>query len=138
MIVDLTTHTSRLVDVKQWLPSISGFVGIYVPDAAWIACAGKNRPNDPVFVVTFDGTMLELAKGIGAFPIVLLSAADPSNLARAAIIDWSGKFYMEGAKKELRNTTKIWCRSLVRLFRDVFLCWDRDRAAWLITQISVP
>eukprot|EP00767_Chilomastix_cuspidata_P005469 gnl/Chilomastix_cuspidata/5695.p1 GENE.gnl/Chilomastix_cuspidata/5695~~gnl/Chilomastix_cuspidata/5695.p1 ORF type:complete len:825 (+),score=78.09 gnl/Chilomastix_cuspidata/5695:1916-4390(+) len=138
ILVDLTARTSRLVNAGHRADCFEGFTGIDVPRASWATKASSSGPNKTVFAVAPDGAMRKIADVTYERLTALPSASRPTDLTRAAVFDEAACFTVGDAKEELAHLVQPNLHMLVRLHRDVFLCWDKNTSGWAAVRIVVP
>eukprot|EP00767_Chilomastix_cuspidata_P005334 gnl/Chilomastix_cuspidata/5543.p1 GENE.gnl/Chilomastix_cuspidata/5543~~gnl/Chilomastix_cuspidata/5543.p1 ORF type:complete len:319 (+),score=18.94 gnl/Chilomastix_cuspidata/5543:689-1645(+) len=121
MFINLTTGASSRIETRRRCSCLGGLTGINLPNSIWVA---TDYSSSPVCVVAPDGATHEITNDMSEFPAVLPSASAPANLARAAVFDRDANFSLGGVKGQLTHPVKPHSQSLVRLFQNVFLCWD--------------
>eukprot|EP00767_Chilomastix_cuspidata_P001897 gnl/Chilomastix_cuspidata/2021.p2 GENE.gnl/Chilomastix_cuspidata/2021~~gnl/Chilomastix_cuspidata/2021.p2 ORF type:complete len:216 (-),score=58.12 gnl/Chilomastix_cuspidata/2021:1027-1674(-) len=116
--VSLRTKESTIVECDKELSSIGSLTVIRVPG---VLCTMREVGSDEASLAVFgDGRTEKIARGLGQFTAILPSASDPTDLSRAAAVDWNGFFAFGGKKEKLTDPVNPRYQTLVRVFRDVF------------------
>eukprot|EP00767_Chilomastix_cuspidata_P006135 gnl/Chilomastix_cuspidata/6448.p1 GENE.gnl/Chilomastix_cuspidata/6448~~gnl/Chilomastix_cuspidata/6448.p1 ORF type:complete len:527 (-),score=204.03 gnl/Chilomastix_cuspidata/6448:190-1740(-) len=135
--VDLARRRAVAVTCDKKLRSIGPLSGIRAPGALCVALEWGGRWA--TLVVREDGSTEEVSRGLSNFPLLLPSAADASSFADAAVLDFSARFMYKGNMRDFACAVKPAARqTLVRVYRDVFLCLDSVSWKWHALRICVP
>eukprot|EP00767_Chilomastix_cuspidata_P004378 gnl/Chilomastix_cuspidata/4514.p1 GENE.gnl/Chilomastix_cuspidata/4514~~gnl/Chilomastix_cuspidata/4514.p1 ORF type:complete len:563 (+),score=187.13 gnl/Chilomastix_cuspidata/4514:50-1738(+) len=119
------------------LSSIGGLSSIRVPGVLCVAREWGFIRSSTVAVLE-DGSTRELTQRLKGRPTMLPSATCPRNLASAALTDSDslGLFYK--IKGPFPTPVKSHGQSLLRFFRDVFLCYNLETQTWYALRVRVP
>eukprot|EP00767_Chilomastix_cuspidata_P002338 gnl/Chilomastix_cuspidata/2465.p1 GENE.gnl/Chilomastix_cuspidata/2465~~gnl/Chilomastix_cuspidata/2465.p1 ORF type:complete len:549 (+),score=188.14 gnl/Chilomastix_cuspidata/2465:460-2106(+) len=134
--VDLRARSCRVVECDRKLGTIGGLAGLRVPG---VLCTAKASDGDEAVVAVFeDGRTESLPHPVFMHPSLLLSTADPANLLAAAATDERAHVGFRGTTAVLTRPVRPASLSLVRVYRDVFLCFCTATRSWVALRISVP
>eukprot|EP00767_Chilomastix_cuspidata_P002235 gnl/Chilomastix_cuspidata/2361.p1 GENE.gnl/Chilomastix_cuspidata/2361~~gnl/Chilomastix_cuspidata/2361.p1 ORF type:complete len:622 (-),score=167.60 gnl/Chilomastix_cuspidata/2361:116-1981(-) len=133
--IDLFAKKAYAFECDRRLFTIGPLSSISVPNA--LCTASELARSDTVVTVFEDGRTEEVARGLGDFPTLLPSAVAPEDLTRAAVIDFCANVWYNGSTNKLTKPVEPASRSLLRLYRDVFLCWAASTSAWAAVRIVV-
>eukprot|EP00767_Chilomastix_cuspidata_P004544 gnl/Chilomastix_cuspidata/4696.p1 GENE.gnl/Chilomastix_cuspidata/4696~~gnl/Chilomastix_cuspidata/4696.p1 ORF type:complete len:564 (+),score=119.02 gnl/Chilomastix_cuspidata/4696:26-1717(+) len=133
---DLAAKAARVVDCGRYIDRVGSLTGISIPGALCVAT--EHAPDGAQLVVFEGGRAEEISDRPFEVPHLLPSAADPADLAKAALCGSSCMFEFMGARKLFNHHGLQGNAVLVRVFQDVFLCYNICRRAWHAIRIAVP
>eukprot|EP00767_Chilomastix_cuspidata_P002719 gnl/Chilomastix_cuspidata/2844.p1 GENE.gnl/Chilomastix_cuspidata/2844~~gnl/Chilomastix_cuspidata/2844.p1 ORF type:complete len:391 (+),score=169.60 gnl/Chilomastix_cuspidata/2844:1509-2681(+) len=135
--VDLHARAAHVIVFDQNFASVGSLTGILVPGAL---CVVREFWGDAATCVMFnDGSARTVAEGLDMYPTLIPSEAAPEDLSRAAVIDRRQNLSFRGRVVSIESAVKpALNQSLVRLYRDVFLCLDDASEKWFALRIVVP
>eukprot|EP00767_Chilomastix_cuspidata_P004837 gnl/Chilomastix_cuspidata/5009.p1 GENE.gnl/Chilomastix_cuspidata/5009~~gnl/Chilomastix_cuspidata/5009.p1 ORF type:complete len:573 (+),score=146.23 gnl/Chilomastix_cuspidata/5009:59-1777(+) len=134
--VDLHARASRTVACDRALSSVGGSSGVRLPGMLCVARAcGRCAPAVAVFE---SGRTAELTPDADRFPLLLPSSSRPADLAAAAVLDCASQVALRGRVARLDKPISPFWQSCVRVYRDVFLCFDEDAQKWRAARVAVP
>eukprot|EP00767_Chilomastix_cuspidata_P004540 gnl/Chilomastix_cuspidata/4692.p1 GENE.gnl/Chilomastix_cuspidata/4692~~gnl/Chilomastix_cuspidata/4692.p1 ORF type:complete len:400 (+),score=109.12 gnl/Chilomastix_cuspidata/4692:149-1348(+) len=134
--LDLRTGAAARVECDMVFGSIGPLSGVRVPGALCAASEDRHRGN--TVVVFEDGHTATVASGLCDGVTLLPSASAPSDLSKAAVIDWEGTVSYQGRQQRLETPVRPYYQTLVRVYRDVFLCCNEVTGRWAALRIAVP
>eukprot|EP00767_Chilomastix_cuspidata_P003272 gnl/Chilomastix_cuspidata/3388.p1 GENE.gnl/Chilomastix_cuspidata/3388~~gnl/Chilomastix_cuspidata/3388.p1 ORF type:complete len:552 (+),score=127.00 gnl/Chilomastix_cuspidata/3388:222-1658(+) len=133
--VNLKKRSGRIIEHTPRLYSINSLSGIRVSGA--LGCA-RMLDKKAAVIVFKDGRTEEISQNCGNLPMLLPSATHPRDFLRAAIFGLSEIVSFQGRDARLVDPIQPNFLSLVRLYRDVFLCQCAKTFRWHVLRISVP
>eukprot|EP00767_Chilomastix_cuspidata_P003828 gnl/Chilomastix_cuspidata/3958.p1 GENE.gnl/Chilomastix_cuspidata/3958~~gnl/Chilomastix_cuspidata/3958.p1 ORF type:complete len:505 (-),score=105.70 gnl/Chilomastix_cuspidata/3958:359-1873(-) len=134
--VDLRARACEVIACDCRFASIGGLSGVRVPG---VLCVAQDSVDDESTLAVFaDGHTQEVAHGLYDFPVGLPSASCPANAARMAVTDAYTHNVLYGRAWCLVGAARARWLSLVRLYKDVFMCYDSRSRRWRALRITVP
>eukprot|EP00767_Chilomastix_cuspidata_P000249 gnl/Chilomastix_cuspidata/106.p1 GENE.gnl/Chilomastix_cuspidata/106~~gnl/Chilomastix_cuspidata/106.p1 ORF type:complete len:614 (-),score=154.59 gnl/Chilomastix_cuspidata/106:818-2659(-) len=134
--VDLRAKTCAAIACDRAFYAIGPLAGVRVPGA--LCAARELGGEEATLVVLTDGHVTAVARGLEGVPTILPSATHPNDLSAAAVIDCRARMTFGGHTDVLSFPVRPHWRSLVRLYRDVFLCFCEASRSWHALRIAVP
>eukprot|EP00767_Chilomastix_cuspidata_P001736 gnl/Chilomastix_cuspidata/1859.p1 GENE.gnl/Chilomastix_cuspidata/1859~~gnl/Chilomastix_cuspidata/1859.p1 ORF type:complete len:635 (+),score=125.44 gnl/Chilomastix_cuspidata/1859:98-2002(+) len=137
LVVHLRKLSSKAVSMSHSLGELCGFTGIDIPDALWAAVESEQAHK--TFVIRKDNSVEPITTVASDTPIIIPSRRMPSNLTRALIVCGNGDFiYRDSVVPHKSLEISPMFRPLVRLYQDMFLCYDSDAREWSVARVHVP
>eukprot|EP00767_Chilomastix_cuspidata_P003043 gnl/Chilomastix_cuspidata/3166.p1 GENE.gnl/Chilomastix_cuspidata/3166~~gnl/Chilomastix_cuspidata/3166.p1 ORF type:complete len:581 (-),score=79.95 gnl/Chilomastix_cuspidata/3166:77-1819(-) len=130
--INLRTKTCDEIQCDIKLSSINGLTGIRVPH---VLCVARNTCKGHVVVVFYDGKTEKLCDAMYGCPALIPSEASPGRLSHAAFIDARGTMVYNKKKITLKKLSPSF-RSLVRLHKDVFMCYNPAKKTHIVVKFS--
>eukprot|EP00767_Chilomastix_cuspidata_P004695 gnl/Chilomastix_cuspidata/4861.p1 GENE.gnl/Chilomastix_cuspidata/4861~~gnl/Chilomastix_cuspidata/4861.p1 ORF type:complete len:727 (+),score=333.62 gnl/Chilomastix_cuspidata/4861:89-2269(+) len=116
--------------------AVGAVSGVRVRDAL---CVGADLRKNETFVIDTRGRTTVVAACADWSPCLLPSAANPHMLPKAAVVFQNGHImYRAESSSDFLPALSIPTYSFVRIFQDVFLCFDTGTSQWTALRISVP
>eukprot|EP00767_Chilomastix_cuspidata_P001382 gnl/Chilomastix_cuspidata/1496.p1 GENE.gnl/Chilomastix_cuspidata/1496~~gnl/Chilomastix_cuspidata/1496.p1 ORF type:complete len:517 (-),score=147.11 gnl/Chilomastix_cuspidata/1496:1133-2683(-) len=135
--VDLAARTGTVVRVEPQIDLLGTLSGIDVPG---VMCVGARlKEGYYSLAIARDGSTRRFHTSRGSYPVVLPSRSAPFDLDRALVLNYASAAFYGDQRVALDDPVSLeQSLSIVRVFRDVFLCFDRRRLAWVAVRIAVP
>ena len=132
---NVDTKVEKKLDVKNKVASFVSTLGINIGVRAVFKCHDDNQ----IYGLNYDGTTTVIASGEHDSDVynVFLSEQEASNRKRAAFLFGN---YLRVDDRRVEVHKPVWFmgnRSVVRLYRDVFLMFDRASRSWVVLRIVV-
>eukprot|EP00767_Chilomastix_cuspidata_P005244 gnl/Chilomastix_cuspidata/5446.p1 GENE.gnl/Chilomastix_cuspidata/5446~~gnl/Chilomastix_cuspidata/5446.p1 ORF type:complete len:591 (+),score=201.01 gnl/Chilomastix_cuspidata/5446:511-2283(+) len=134
--LDLRTCALGRIECDRRLASIGSLTGIRIPD---VLCAGwEFMAAWAALLIRGDGSTEDVATDLNHPVMILPSAARPSHIGDAAVLDYAAQVFYRGRTGRLSHKIEPMVSSLARLFQDVFICYSCATGHWHVLRIVVP
>ena len=130
--VDTRTNTEINVGLKIY--SIISFTGI----DCGIKSLLLSKDDECIYSLNMDNSVTKLNERRDDIPIILFPlATDPSNIKNAMFM-YDKDFIRNKNKIDTSKLIKSdYCYSVIRVYRDIFLAYDKEIDAWVLIRIQV-